>query len=193
MPLFETHRRYHPFTGVILAGVFTAGALTQLKSLGFTVAYFPYETILQAFSIVGIDVSSDEKTPDQEFAEKFRRWDALRPTDRAKVGRKLARLNAREIETFIEALRVVTMRTIKTVRILPLHGHMIECPNVEDAITFIQTYKEEGASLPIIRYEVQVIYMNGDKISGEFGAKDTAIEFLKSYATLPTEIPNETS
>jgi LEA14-like dessication related protein len=94
------------------------------------------------------------------------------------------------VQAFIEALRNVTMRTIKTVRILPLHGHAVEWPNVEDAITFIQAYNEEGVSLPIVRYEVQVIYINGDKISGEFAAKDAAIEFLKSYSTLPVEAQN---
>ncbi len=142
MPLFETYRRYHPFTGAVLAGVFTPGALTQLKSLGFAVAYFPYKTVLEAFSIVGIDASSDEKTPDHDFAEKFRRWDALKAPDKAKVGRELARLNTREIDAFIEALRNVTMRTIKTVRILPLHGDAVEWPNVEDAITFIHVRRK---------------------------------------------------
>jgi hypothetical protein len=193
MPLFETHRRYHPFTGAVLAGVFTTGALNQLKSLGFAVAYFPYETVLKAFSTVGIDASSDEETPDTDFDEKFRRWDALKPSDKARVGATLARINADEVQAFIEALRSVTMRTIKSVRILPLHGHAVEWPNVEDAITFIQAYKEENTAPPLVRYEVQVLYMNGDKISGEFAAKDAAIEFLKSYSTLPPEISHETT
>lgn len=181
VPLCETHRRCHPLTGVVLAGLFTDGALTQLKSLGFAVAYFPYETVLKAFSAVGIDASYDEKTPDRDFTGKFRRWNALRPLGKKKLGRELTRINAGEIETFIEALRAVTMRTIKSVRILPLHGHLVEWANVEEAIVFIQTYKEKGVPLAIARYEVQIVYVNGDKISGEFEAKDTAIEFLKSY------------
>lgn len=184
MPLFETYRRYHPFTGAILAGVFTKGALTQLKSLGFAVAYFPYQTVLKAFATVGIDASSDEDTPEPEFTEKIRQWAALKPSKKTKVGRALARLNVGGINAFTESLRVVTMRTIKTVRILPLHGHAVECLNVEDAISFIQGYHEGDASLPIVRYEVQIIYINyinGDKISGEFIAKDAAIEFLRSY------------
>lgn len=181
VPLFETHRRYSPFKGAILAGVFTDGALNQLKSLGFSVAYFPYETVLEAFAAVGIDASSDETTPDRDFAKKFSRWNALKSADKAKVGQELARLNAGEIQPFIKALRNVTRRTIKTVRILPLHGKAVEWSKVEDAIAFIQGYDEEGVSLLIDRYEVQVIYTNGDKICGEFGAKDTAIEFLKPF------------
>jgi hypothetical protein len=70
---------------------------------------------------------------------------------------------------------------------LPLQGHAVEWLNVEDAITFIQAYKEEGAAPPLVRYEVQILYINADKISGEFTAKDAAIEFLKSYSTFPME------
>lgn len=184
MPLCETHRRHCPFTGAVLAGVFTEGALTQLKSLGFSVAYFPYETVLKAFSVVGIDARSDEQTPDEEFARKFRQWDSLKASDKENVCRELANINRSELKAFIEALLKVTMRTVKAVRILPLHGKAVEWSNIEDAITFIENYKEEGQQLPIIRYEVHVTYMNDDKISGDFGAKSDAIEFLKSYITV---------
>lgn len=186
-PLCETHQRYRPFKGAVLAGVFTVGALNQLKSLGFSVAYFPYRTVIQAFAVVGIDASSDETTPDNDFAEKFSQWHALTPSEKAKVGRKLARINAGEIQAFIEALRNAATRTVKTVRILPLHGHAVEWPNIDDAITFIQEYKEDCVPFPIARYEVQVLYINSDKIFGEFAAKDAAIEFLKAYSTEPKE------
>ena len=63
IPLSETHKNHHPFKGAVLAGVFTAGAITQLKSLGFSVAYFTYESVVEAFSVVGIDARSNEKTP----------------------------------------------------------------------------------------------------------------------------------
>ena len=185
MPLFETHKNHHPFKGAVLAGEFTDGSLTQLKSLGFCVAYFHYESILKAFSVVGIDASSDENTPDREFAKKFARWKALKPPARIVISQELTKINSGEIDSFIKALHDVTMRTIKTVRILPLHGCAIECSNVQDAINFIQAYREDGKFIPLVRYEVLVIYMNGDKISGEFAAKDVAIEFLKSYSTDP--------
>jgi len=187
LPLCETHNRHCPFKGAVLAGVFTNGALNQLKSLGFAVAYFPYETVLRAFSAVGVDASSDEQTPDAEFVEKVRLWGALRSSQRAKVSRHLAKINCKEIQTFTAALLKGTMRTVKTVRIMPLHGEAVEWSNITDAVTFIRTYKEEGRPLPFARYEIQVIYMNGDKISGEFSAKDTAVEFLQAYSTAPTE------
>jgi hypothetical protein len=186
-PLFQTHERCHPFKGAVLAGVFTKGALTQLKSLGFAVAYFPYETVVKAFAKVRIDASFDETTSDEEFEDKFRRWNALKPSAQAKVAKELALLNAGEIETFVKVLRNTVLRTIQSVRIFPLHGSVVECANVHDAIGFIQSYSETGGGpIPLVRYEVAIIYLNGDKICGEFAAKDTAIDFLNSaYSPSP--------
>lgn len=57
--------------GVVLAGDFTNGALTQLKSLGFGVLYFPYETVVKAFSKFGINAAFDEKTAEADFRKKL--------------------------------------------------------------------------------------------------------------------------
>ena len=48
LPLAEKYRWNNPFLGTVLAGVFTAGSLEQLKSQGFHVLYFPYETLVRA-------------------------------------------------------------------------------------------------------------------------------------------------
>jgi hypothetical protein len=181
IPLFETHQNHHPFKGAVLAGVFTAGSLTQLKSLGFCIAHFSYDAVLKAFSIVGLDASTDEKTPDKEIAKKCAKWKALKLSEKAKVRDELTKINSDEIDSFIKALRDVTMRTIKTVRIIPLHGSAVECPDIEDAISFIKMYSEDGVSAPLVRYEVLVLYINSDRISGEFAAKEAAIDFLKSF------------
>ena len=185
MPLFETYKHYHPFKGAVLAGVFTQGSLIQLRSLGFRVAYFPYETVLNAFAAVGIDASSDETTPDKEFAKKLARWKALTRSAKAKISEELARINSGEIESFIEVLRDVTMRTVKTVRIIALHGNMVEYPSIQDAIGFIQVYNEDAAAAPLVRFEVLVLYMNGDQVSGEFATKEAAIKFLTDFSADP--------
>ncbi len=64
VPLVETYRNAAPFQGAILAGVFTTGALDQLRSLGFTVLYFPYETVVRVFKKFGVDAHYHETTPD---------------------------------------------------------------------------------------------------------------------------------
>lgn len=71
-PLAETYRDHHPFLGVVLAGVFTEGSLQQLRSHGFGVLYFPFESVVTAFGKVGIDVYFDEDSTDRSVAAKVR-------------------------------------------------------------------------------------------------------------------------
>jgi hypothetical protein len=74
--LFLTHKHGCPFIGAILAGEFTTGALNQLKSLGFHVLYFPYDSIVQAFKSAGVNADFDEDTPEKDFRSKIRSWNA---------------------------------------------------------------------------------------------------------------------
>ena len=57
--------------------MFTEGSLNQLKSVGFKVLYFPYESIVNAFKGVGIDVEFDELTPDEDFLKCLQAIDSL--------------------------------------------------------------------------------------------------------------------
>ncbi|MCX6774567.1 MAG: DNA methylase, partial [DPANN group archaeon] len=92
LPLAETHRDAAPFKGAVLAGVFTAGALKQLKSCGFTVLFFPYETVLEAFKTCGIDPSFGESTSDGVFALKIQAYEKLSRTERDLIGKELLNL-----------------------------------------------------------------------------------------------------
>lgn len=70
IPLRDKYSGNSPFIGVVLAGVFTNGALKQLESLGFNVLYFTYDSVIKSFAKYGIDASFDEKTTEDSFAEK---------------------------------------------------------------------------------------------------------------------------
>lgn len=187
-PLVETYRHSGPFAGAILAGVFTNGALEQLKSQKFAVLYFPYELVITAFKSVGIDAFYDEDTADRDFAKKVRRWDALPGKDKTKVAIKLLMLNKEAIELFMTRLTEAVVREIQSIRILYLHGAGSEWKSAEEAIKFIEQYKEEGAAGPFVRFEIEVRYKNGDKISGEFQSKDAAINFLQAFQIRPPTI-----
>lgn len=182
VPLAETHARTAPFKGAILAGVFTEGALTQMRSLGFTVLYFPYEMVLEAFRRFGINASSEENTPDAEFRCKIRRHKRLTPQGLADLSAQLMQLNAQEIEKFRRALTHAVCRRIERVVVLPLHGNPQKLGSLAEAIAFIRAYQESGVWKPVQRYEVQVKYSNGDTIEGRFADKQGAIDFLQSYA-----------
>lgn len=181
LPLAATHRNSSPFIGAILAGVFTEGALTQLRSLGFAVLYFPYETVVAAFGRVGIDARYDEGTPDSEFEEKVSTWDALLEEQRNLIADELLEMNSDEVQRFIQRLHLVITRQVELCIVLPLHGAAFESDSVDNAIAFIEGYAEDGIPRPLAKYEIQVRYKNGDRIEGTFGDKVSAIKFLQTY------------
>lgn len=185
LPLIGTHRNAAPFYGAVLAGIFTDGALTQLKSLGFKILYFPYQTVVKAFSRVKIDASFEEDTSDAEFAKKVALWKKLSKQKQKLVACSLAEINKREVDGFLEALERSITRQIKIIRVLPLHGIAVDWKSIEEAINFIEGYNEKGVANPISRYEVQIHYSNGDKIEAQFNEKDSAIEFLETFQSPP--------
>ncbi len=79
LPLAERYQWSNPFLGAVLAGVFTQGSLEQLRSLGFHVLYFPYDTIVAAFAFQSIDVAFDETTPDTAFLRCVRQIEKASP------------------------------------------------------------------------------------------------------------------
>ena len=77
LPLARTYSRYAPFLSAVFAGVFTEGALQQLRSNGFAILYFPYPSIIEAFACTGIDAAFDEDTPDEELQVKVDKYKRL--------------------------------------------------------------------------------------------------------------------
>lgn len=69
LPIVEKYPWDSPFIGAFLAGVFTGPAIKQMKNAGFTISLFPYDTIIEAFSTVDINISFDEQTTDMKFEE----------------------------------------------------------------------------------------------------------------------------
>jgi len=181
LPLATTHQTAAPFIGVVLAGVFTEGSLTQLRSLGFTVLYFPYESVVASFRRIGIDARFDERTADAAFARKVQAWEALPPKDRARVAKSLLKANTDQVQNFMRCLERCVTRTVASVRVLPLHGSPHEWKTVAEALAFIQAYHDGETSAPVARYEVQVRYSNGDRVEGQFTDKQGALQFLRNY------------
>jgi hypothetical protein len=182
LPVRDMHGDAAPFIGAILAGVFTEDALEQMRSLGFCVLYFPWETVVAAFGTVGVDVHFEEDTLDAEVEEKLRDWRAVPDTERALVAEALIQTNGPEVRRFMAALERAVTRRIQIVRVLPLHGTPAELPSVADAIDFIQDYDEALPGVKVVaKYEVEIRYSNGDRVQGQFTSKETAIHFLRAY------------
>lgn len=190
--LADTHRLVAPFLGAILAGVFTEGAITQLRSLGFRVLYIPNDLIVRAFDTVGIDARFDEATPDDEVALKVEAWDVLPADQRIRVARELLSMASEQVADFMMALERSVTRQVTRVRVLPLHGASIELSSVEEAIEYIGAYGQSTSTLhlPFARYEVEVRFTSGDRIEGQFANKDDAVAFLASFR-LPQISPGQ--
>ena len=181
-PLVTTHQHHAPFIGVILAGDFTDGALTQLRSLGFQILYFSYESIVSAFDSVGIDARFDEATPNAVCATKVKAWDKLNRATRNKIGEHLLREQGEQVTEFIRLLKESITRQVNRVVVLPLHGGSVVWDTVDSAIHFIESYNKTDIIIkPVAKYEIQIRYNNGDSIKGEFVNKEGAVSFLRTY------------
>jgi hypothetical protein len=171
LPLAETYKNARPFVGVVLAGVFTEGALTQLRSLGFCVLHFAYESVVSAFKDYGIDAAFDEGTPDAQFRNKIAAYDKLTSQERLALSRRLLQKQTSDVEEFMASLEKVVARQIERVTILPLHGCATDLPNIIEAIKFINGYTERGGPKPIQRYEIRIRYNNGDSVEANIPGK----------------------
>ncbi len=179
LPLVATNKNYAPFIGVVLAGEFTGGALTQLKSLGFNVLYFPYDLIIKAFKKYNIDISTEESTSEKVLFNKIKNWKNF---DKKKdIASYLLKLNKVNVDIFFNNLEKTVDRYIVSIGIRPLHGSYFSMLTIDEAITFINNYRTDKNDLPVLKYEILVRYNNEDKVEGVFSSKGTAIEFLKSY------------
>jgi hypothetical protein len=176
-----THKYSCPFTGAILAGVFTEGALNQLRSLGFHTLYFPYASIVQAFRSEGLDADFDENTSEREFRAKLNRWNALGRRAKSRLADCLVTAQAKQISDFLSALSTTVRRRIERIVVIPLHGREADCRSVDEAIALISRYEATSVRGKVRKYEIQVRYSNGDKITAEFTEKTAALEFLTSY------------
>lgn len=126
LPLAETHRHSSPFKGAIVAGVFTDGALTQLKSLGFAVLYFPYDSVVAVFRRFGIDARFTETTADADFQIKVDAYQALSMAKRNRLAAALIKAHSSDVRQFIESLSLSVSRQIDRLIVLALHGKLHE-------------------------------------------------------------------
>lgn len=179
LPIAEKYEWDKPFLGVILAGVFTNGSLTQMKTSGFEVALFPYESIVAAFASVGIVVNFDEDTPDSVFQMTINSIEAITTDVRAQLKEHLVAANQDILNKFFTELQATLDRQIERIILIPLHGQQSEFGTVADAITFVTNYQEDALHDGAFRkYEIIVRYTNEDKIDASFQDKEKAVAFL---------------
>ena len=182
LPLLLHHSDVKPFAGAVVAGQWTAGALTQMRSSGFAVLHVSYNDIVDAFGSFGIDVDSDERTPDAYLQQQVDAYRQLSASQRAAIAAKLISNASDEYIRFEASLQNALQRKITKVVVLPLSGAAMEFESVVEAVTAIQTFDVAVRThSPFVRFEIQMTYSNGDQISASFVEKADAIQFVQSF------------
>lgn len=179
LPIAETYEWDKPFLGVVLAGVFTDGSVEQMKSLGFTVLYFPYAMIVDAFAGIGIDVAFDEQTPDHRFRTCVESIEALPESQRSAVKQRLTQANASNVDEFLNELRLSLDRMVEMVAVIPLYGQESSFATVADAADFLGSYSVYEGCGEFRKYEIHVRFTNGDSISASLKNAEEALRFLR--------------
>ncbi|MBU6266200.1 MAG: hypothetical protein KGN34_01585 [Sphingomonadales bacterium] len=182
LPIAETHELEMPFLGAVLAGVFTRPSLEQLRSLNFQLVHLPYETIIGAFAVVGVDARFDEETPDAAFARCVDQIEALPAPKRKQVKDHVLNTNAEAFAEFFAKLRRKLDRTIEAIVVLPLFGTAQSFSTARDAAAFMQTFDRVSGGGEFRRFEVQVRFSNADEVRGTFADEGEAVHFLR-YVT----------
>ena len=181
IPLFEKHKKTNPFIGVILAGEFTENSLRQLKSLGFSILYFPYEKIVNAFRLAGIDVYFKESTEETYFAKQLELWEKLTEVQKTTIYKKITEQNLYEINQFISSLQLKINRTIIKIGLWMMFGKQYIFNTIEKAKEFIINSNLDDISPEFCKYEAEIEYSNGDIIRISYQNKNDILSFLSSF------------
>jgi len=182
LPLAEKFRWSNPFLGAVLSGIFTKGSLEQLRSLGFRVLYFPYDTLVAAFAAEGIDIAFDESTPDTVFRKCVKKIDSASRRRMEKIKQHLVAANQEQLNEFMAVLSSRLDRVIEKVVLVPLYGTLNEFATIDDAIKFLDQHRISENSGDFRKYEVIIRFSNGDRVEGSFGEKVRVREFLQFVA-----------
>jgi len=182
LPLAERFRWNNPFLGAVLAGVFTEGSLEQLRSLGFHVLYFPYETLVEAFGAEGIIIRFDETTPDEAFQQCSEAIENS-PVDRIqRIQNRLVESNQAQLDQWFSALASRLARQVVTVIVIPLYGRLNRFYDISAAIQFLDAHQLYEGSGEFRKYEIRVEFSNGDNVSASLDSKQRVREFLEFVA-----------
>ncbi|MDM8521745.1 hypothetical protein QUF80_00075 [Desulfococcaceae bacterium HSG8] len=155
--------------------------MTQLRSLGFEILYFDYDTIIEAFSACGIDAFFDEDTSDKSVRKRIDLYNSLSDVEIEKIESRIREIKQDEINKFIGSLERTILRSIEKIIIVALHGKEYQANKIQDAIKYIEKYKSTKNSVKFVKFEIFVRYNNGDKVDASFQDKVSAVNFLKLF------------
>lgn len=182
LPIAEKYKYHKPFLGAVIAGVYTAPAITQLNSCGFETIYFEYEDIITAFNTVGVDIRYGEDTADEAAQAKVIALETLTDEQYQNVFNEIISLSEEEVSNFKTKLINALDRQIQQIVIAPLYGINNTFNTIDEAVEYLNEFDSDNKNedISFTKLYIQVRYSNGDNISGDFSTSENATSFLTS-------------
>ncbi|MEI2565389.1 hypothetical protein V7T16_17015 [Vibrio metoecus] len=182
LPIAEKYKHHKPFLGAVIAGVFTAPSIEQLNACGFETLYIEYQSIVEAFRMLNIDVSFEENTPDDEAALKIQAIQQLTHEQYRQIFNKIMELSSEKVAHFKSSLIASLDRQVSRIIIAPLYGVSSSFDTVDDALLYIDSFNANliPHDVSFEKLYIALEYSNTDKITGEFSSKEKAKQFLEN-------------
>lgn len=183
LPLLSRWSNIGPIPAAVVAGKWSRPSIKQLETCGFVVLQLDFDSTVEVFEGFGINIKGPEdipsdKIPDSFWATQNQRWQALSNVELAKMASALRNTNKDDFASFSAELEARIIRTVSIVKFHPVHGCSYELGSIELAIDAMHAY-DSSVTHPLIRFEFEVIYTNGDSIRGAYSSIEAAEEFLR--------------
>lgn len=182
LPVIAKWANVKPAGGAVIAGEWTRPSIAQLRSSGFEVLALDFNSTVAIFKRHGVDIEgTKDGTPDEFWQRQVDVLGLLGLDGRQRLVDDLRTTNEEQFKTFVSALEKRVIRTVERIVVMPLHGTTLEFDNLNEAVASLETYPCSKQIAPFIRFEIRVVYTNGDRIEASFGAAHDAVEFLNTF------------
>ena len=181
IPLIEKYKKSAPFYSAVLSGEFTNNAIEQLRSQGFVVCYIDLKKMERVFSAFDMSVMWAENTSENSFKNMVAKYQNLTETERDRLYERFVQINSQDLKKFKKSLIDSLSRKLEKIIITPMHGLAVPFSTIGDACSFINKYDEARTKIPVLYYEIKVIFNTQEEYSCKCKEKTKAIEFLNHY------------
>ena len=181
MPIAEKYRFHKPFLGAVIAGEYTKPSIEQLRSCGFGILYFEYNSVVEAFDLHGVNIRTEESTPDEDIEAKIEAFKRLTDDQLCVIFGHIAKNNESKISSFMAQITESLDRQIRSIIVTPLYGKNREFESIDDVYSFLEKYDTEKVEndIEFSQFFIRAVYGNGDEVTGEFSSKQNALQFLR--------------
>ena len=182
VPLRETYKDYSPFLGVIVAGEWTSGGLSNMRQKGINIVHITTDVIVEAFKCVNINVFFNENTDSEKMNMEVQKYNKLSDKQKEDISSKLIELSYESFQDFKLKIASCFCKKIVRVLIVPLYGEEKEAYDIRSAIQYIEDIGYESFWCKTMKkIEIQLEYNNGDTVKVFFSNKINAIDYLNKY------------